>query len=108
MDSETRSLLRALFAINSRIAFKEFEVRAIVAPTKSQIKQIRAFNACNGSSTQGEIARRLKLDHGNFSRTVKRWTDLGIVHRIHVDGEDRLLHVFPISESSATQDRGEQ
>ncbi len=99
MDSEGKSLLRALLSVTARLAFTEAQVSAIVAPTASQKKQIKAFNACDGTKSQGEVAKNLKLDHGNFSRTVKRWVEAGVVHRITIDGDDRLLHVFPISEA---------
>lgn len=105
MDGETKSLLKALLSVSSRIAFNEEEVRLIVAPTKAQIKQIRAFNECDGRQTQAGIAKKLRLDAGNFSRTVKRWIDAGIVHRVEFDGEDCLLHVFPISESQPSAKR---
>ena len=41
----------------------------------SSAKQQAAFNMCDGTMGQGEIAKALKLDSGNFSRTVTRWVD---------------------------------
>jgi len=64
-------------------------------------KQVAAFNLCDGSRSQGDIAKVLKLDAGNFSRTVGRWIDEGVVFRLGDGREAKLLHVYPLPESAA-------
>ena len=59
-------------------------------------KQLRAYNLCDGSRTQADIAKELGLDPGNFSKTLTRWIDEGIVIRIGEKRESRPLHVYPL------------
>ena len=61
-------------------------------------KQLRAFNLCDGSRTQAEIGKELGLDSGNFSKTINRWIDEGIVIRVGEKREARPLHVYPLPE----------
>ncbi len=60
-------------------------------------KQIDAFNMCDGHHTQAEITKALHLDTGNFSRTVARWEQRGIVFHIGVGKDERLLHLYPLA-----------
>jgi len=88
------SYLKAILTLMGHQAFTVPQVAEIVGVGKT--KQIEAFNACDGSRTQGEIAKSLSLDRGNFSRTVARWVEAGIMFRIAEGTDARLLHVFPI------------
>jgi hypothetical protein len=68
-------------------------------------KQLRAFNMCDGAKGQAEIAKALKIDRGNFSRTVSRWIDEGIVFRLGEGRDAKLLHVYALPEG-VTKTRG--
>lgn len=73
----------------------------VVAPSGASKKQLIAFNLCDGTLSQGQIAKKLNLDAGNFSRTVGRWVEAGVVFRIGSEREERLRHIFPLPHSSA-------
>ncbi|MFL6726638.1 MAG: winged helix-turn-helix domain-containing protein [Sphingomicrobium sp.] len=63
-------------------------------------KQLRAYNLCDGTRSQSEIAKELGLDAGNFSRSLARWVDAGIVIRVGEARETRPVHVYPLPASS--------
>lgn len=96
MSDLTDDLLRFLVRINGRIAFPHEELRQLVVPSAKQKKQLKAYNLCDGSKKLSEIAKSTGLDQGNFSRTVSRWEQLGIVSRIGPDKNP--LHLYPLSE----------
>lgn len=91
-------LLRAILATVARQTFPPSELVAMVAPRKGMLKQIQAFNMCDGTNTQSQIAKITKLDSGNLSKSIKRWIDLGIVVRVVEDKVEKPIHVYPISE----------
>lgn len=70
----------------------------IMGPSARE-KQHQAFNLCDGTRTQAEIAQELGLDPGNFSKTLNRWIDEGIVIRVGEKREARPLHVYPLPEA---------
>ena len=94
MSSETVSLLRALIHISGRSVYDEDGVREIVSPKSKKL--LNAYNLCDGTRTQQDVVKRAKLDSGNFSRTLVRWIQKGIVHRIESGDRVTLLHVFPV------------
>jgi DNA-binding MarR family transcriptional regulator len=95
MTSNTDALLRALISVTGRVAVPAAELRELVTAGRLAQKQVDAYNLCDGTRTQAQIAKRLKLDAGNFSRTVQRWERSGVLFRI---GEDeQLLHLYPLS-----------
>lgn len=101
MQNNTDALLRILIALTGRAVFAEelvFEIVAGASGMGSGTKQLNAYNLCDGSHTQADVARMAKLDAGNFSRTLNRWIASGIVFRIGDGREATLLHVFPLSE----------
>lgn len=98
MPGNEEALLRAILAVVARQTFPPKQLYTLVAPRSGMQKQVKAFNLCDGSRTQSEVAKMLSLDAGNFSRQVKRWIELGIMTRIIVDGIDKPIHVYPISE----------
>ena len=95
MPDQTETILKALLATTGRAAFSVEQIHAIVNPKGNSAKQIKAYNLADGSLSQGDIAKKLKLDSGNFSRTVSRWVDAGIMFRL----DDKvLLHIYPVPE----------
>jgi hypothetical protein len=92
------SLLRAIFATVVRGTFAPETVHRIVAPKKNSEKNVAVYNHCDGNTPQADIAKRAKLDQGNFSRLLTRWIEAGIIVRV---GEDEHpLHVYPLSKDS--------
>jgi predicted transcriptional regulator len=62
-------------------------------------KQLRAYNLSDGTRTQSEIAKELGLDAGNFSRSLARWVDAGIVIRVGEARDAKPVHVYPLPAS---------
>jgi hypothetical protein len=83
-----------------RSVMKPDEILKIVAPPGSPGKQLKAYNLCDGTRTQGQIIKELHLDSGNFSRKVTRWIGAGVLYSIESEGERQLLHVYPINQGS--------
>ena len=100
MPDNLEALLRALVSVTSRVAFPAEALAGIVMSGGASHKQVRAFNMCDGTMSQGEIAKALKLDAGNFSRTVSRWIDAGIVFRLDAGRDAKLLHVYPLGSEA--------
>lgn len=90
----TDELLRGILATVGRTAFPPAALYKIVAPTVGNAKQVQAYNLCDGQTPQKEICRKLKLDSGNFSRSVSRWIEAGVVIRIGPEGLP--LHLYPL------------
>jgi DNA-binding MarR family transcriptional regulator len=91
-------LLECLIQVIGRIGLKNKDVLEIVGKNN---KQVKAYNLCDGSLTISEIAKMTKIDQGNLSRTVERWVNNGIMFRFKDRNGVRLLHVFPISNSTS-------
>lgn len=89
-------LLRAILATVARQTFPTEFIVEKVAVGADKAKQVAAYNMCDGSNSQAEIAKHLSLDAGNFSRTVSRWIDLGIVIKMGESRDTKLVHVYPI------------
>ena len=96
MGNVTEDLLRAILSVVARQTFTREALTEIVCPPGSTAKQLQAYNLCDGTRAQGDIVKALKLDTGNFSRTVARWVGVGVVHRLGAGREGRLLHVYPL------------
>lgn len=90
-------LLRCLLQIIGRNAMPTETVYKILGQGK---KQLKAFNLCDGSLTQKEIARKSGVDQGNLSRTVNRWVRNGIAFWIGEGREATLLHIYPLPEGA--------
>lgn len=97
MNSQ-EAYLRAILATVARQTFPPEAIAELVGRNAGE-KQLRAFNLCDGTRSQGEIAKELKLDSGNFSKTLARWIDSGIAIRVGEGKETRPLHVYPLPES---------
>lgn len=96
--STQETYLRAILATIARQAFPQDILAGHVLKSGGP-KQFKAFNLCDGTRTQGEIAKEVGLDPANFSKTISRWIDLGIVIRT-MDGQRVTpVHVYPLSES---------
>jgi DNA-binding MarR family transcriptional regulator len=97
MESQS-TFLRAILATVARQTFSPAKILEIMGSNASE-KHFRAFNLCDGSRSQAEIAKELGLDSGNFSKTLNRWIDEGIVIRVGEKREARPLHVYPLPEA---------
>ena len=92
------TFLRAILATVARQTFSPARIIEIIGPAAGE-KQHRAFNLCDGNRTQADIAKELGLDPGNFSKSLNRWIDEGIVIRVGEKREARPLHVYPLPEA---------
>ena len=88
-----------LRAILGTVARQTFPVDRILEIVGAGEKQLRAFNMCDGTRTQAQITKELGLDKGNFSKSLGRWIDEGIVIRVTEGKETRLVHVYPLPDS---------
>lgn len=93
--------LRAILATVARQTFSPGRILEIINAGE---KQQRAFNLCDGSRSQAEIVKELGLDSSNFSKTIGRWIDEGIVIRVGENREARPLHVYPLPEALIKKD----
>lgn len=96
--SSSDSYLRAILATVARQTFPPERILEIMGPNAGE-KQHRAFNLCDGTRTQSEVAKELGLDSGNFSKTLSRWVDEGIVIRVGDKRETRPVHIYPLPEA---------
>ena len=97
MLENSEVLLRAIFSAIARQTFPPRDLLGIVRSGRAGDKQVRAFNMCDGTKSQGEIAKALKVDAGNFSRTVARWIEAGILVRLGEGRDAKLLHAYPVA-----------
>ena len=95
--SDADIYLRATMSLIARQTFSPEKLRELVSARGTE-KILRAFNMCDGKKSQTEIATNLKIDAGQFSRTVKQWLDDGIVIKIGDRKSARLVHVYPLPE----------
>jgi hypothetical protein len=95
-------LLRCLLQVIGRAAIKEEDVRDVIGSGK----QLKAFNLCDGSLSQAQIARKAKIERGNFSRNVTRWVENGVLFRIGGGNDATLLHIYPIPPTAGGRSRG--
>jgi len=96
--SETDELLQVLVQLNARQAFPEATVRKVVG---GSARQLRAYNLCDGTLSQSAVTKAAKLDSGNFSRTVTRWIQSGVLFRLGSGREAKLLHLYPLAKEKA-------
>lgn len=93
MDT-TETLLRAILATIGRQTFPPSELSKIVSPTSGGKKQIEAYNLCDGQTSQAEVSKKAKLDRGNLSRSISRWTEAGVMVRVGAD--QHPMHIYPL------------
>jgi hypothetical protein len=90
-------LLEFSVSLLGRIAFKENELKQIILAGGGGEKQLDAYNLCNGLLTQGEVAKKVGLDPGNFSRTVKRWELAGVVKKLGSGSNKKLFGLYEVN-----------
>jgi hypothetical protein len=97
-DDNHEMLLRAILSMTARQALPVSRLSEIVLKGSkgSDGKQLRAHNLCDGTRTQGEIAKVAKLDSASFSRTVARWVEAGALFCIGSGRDTKLLHAYPL------------
>ncbi|RVA58366.1 MarR family transcriptional regulator [Mesorhizobium sp. M7A.F.Ca.US.001.01.1.1] len=89
--------LKAMMSLVARQTFSPERLAELVTPV-ANTKTYEAFNLCDGSRTQNEIATLLKTDQGQLSRSIKRWVDEGVMIKVTEDGKDRPVHVYPVPD----------
>lgn len=105
MADINESLLRAILSTAGRQTFSVERLTEIVLTKGAGEKQLLAFNMCDGTTGQAEIAKKLRLDTGNFSRTVARWIEEGVMFRLGEGRDAKLLHLYPLSSSRTSRGR---
>lgn len=90
---ETNDLLRCALQVIGQAAVPVDRLREVVG---NKNKQIRAFNLCDGTLNQREIARKSKLDPGNLSRTFARWRESGVLFVLGEGHAATFLHIYPL------------
>lgn len=93
MMSNTDTYLRAMMSLIARKTFPPDDLAEIVVTSD---RQLDAFNMCDGTKSQSEIAKALGLDKGSFSRTMSRWIEEGVVIKVSTSDGDRPVHVYPL------------
>jgi hypothetical protein len=93
-------LLECLVQIIGRVAIPADKVSEIVGDNS---KQIKAFNLCDGRTPLMEIAKKCRIDKGNFTRTASRWVANGIAFWLGSGKDARLFHIYPIPETIKKQ-----
>jgi len=99
MSEQMISYLAALTKTMGRLAFPKDHLIKIAFPKTSE-KLFKAYNLADGTLTQAEICKKLKIDTGNFSKTVNKWINSGIMFKIVEKNEIKLLHLYPLPEES--------
>jgi hypothetical protein len=100
------ALLRAQLAVLGRIAFRDdAALEEVVCKGRDSGKQRNAYNLCDGTRTQSEVAKAAKIDGGNFSRTVGRWVEAGVLFKIPDGSDAKLQHIFslPVTTGKASK-----
>ena len=81
-----------------RLSFPPSYLLKLVSSSGRGDKQLLAFNLCDGTRSQSEIAKEVRIDRGNFSRTIARWIELGIVFKL--TGNEYPMHIYPLSDET--------
>lgn len=92
-DVPLGDLLRCAIQVMGRLAVPAERVSEVVGPGA---KQLKAYNLCDGSKSQSQVAKAAGLDRGNFNRTATRWIESGVLFKIGDGNEAKLLHVYPV------------
>ena len=93
--------LRAILSVVARQAMSPEVLAKQIGVGATKLKQIQAYNLCDGSLTQSEVAKQVGLDSGNFSKTMARWAEDGLIVRTEVSGQMRPVHLYPIPSSAS-------
>ena len=95
-DRSVEQLLSCLVKVIGRATMPPERVAELVGNGRSNLK---AYNMCDGVASQGDIARKLRIDQGQLSKTVSRWVEAGIVFRMGAGEDSRPLHIYPVQSS---------
>lgn len=93
MSNDLDKLVPFAIGLLGRIAFPPETLEKIVMQGSGE-KQKEAYNLCDGTRKQADIAKEVGLDASNFRKTVKRWEREGVLVRIGDDGSPRLLGLY--------------
>ena len=102
MSSDTE-LLKAILKMTARMAFTEQELKEIVSPGNA-IRYWEAYNLCDGTRTQGQVASEMGIATSNFSNAVSRWESAGVLFRLQDENGIKLLHAYPILDLETSKD----
>ena len=94
---ELNDLLACTLQVIAGVAMPPEKIREIIGDGE---KQLKAYNLCDGKNTVGEIAKKAKINQGNFSRTASRWIEHGIIFSVTDGTEKHLLHLFPLPKNN--------
>jgi len=97
INADIKDLLQIAIQVIGRIAIPHENVRTIVGTNS---KYIKAFNLCDGTLTQSEIARKAKIKRPNLSRAMNRWVTNGILFLVGKGVDARFIHIYPIPEKT--------
>ena len=100
--SDDTPYLRAILALLARRAFPPERLAVIVG----REKQATAYNLCDGTRSQAEIAKESGLDPSNFRKAMNRWIETGVVIKVADGREQRPLHVYPLTERKGNGGEG--
>lgn len=89
--------LRAMMSLVARQTFPPDILAGIVSPV-ANAKTFETYNLFDGTRTQTDVAKIVSTDAGLLSRTVKRWTDDGIMLKVTDEGVVKPVHVYPLPE----------
>ena len=93
MKTFSDQILKALLQTFGRTAFPQEKVVEIIGRSE---KNQKAYMLCDGTKTPIEIVKKTKLDSGNFSRTLGKWEEEGIIFKLTDGKEIRPLHIYPL------------
>jgi hypothetical protein len=94
-DIPLSDLLRCAMQVVGRMAMRPEQIGEVVV-VNGNAKQLKAYNLCDGTKTQAEVAKAAGLDQGNFSRTAGRWIESGVIFKLGTGREAKLLHLYPL------------
>ena len=98
-------LLACAIQIMGRLAIPPDKVSEVVGKKR---KLVEAYNLCDGTRTQDEVVKKLRLDQGSFSRISNRWVKNGVAFWIGGRKERHLLHLYPLSETLGRRGRSKE
>lgn len=85
--SNSDAYLRAILGVVARQVIPPTDLASQIGVGATKSKQIEAYNLCDGALPQGEIAKKVGLDSSNFSKTINRWADDGLIVRTEILGQ---------------------
>lgn len=95
-DVSVSDLLICAMQVIGRTVMTPAKVGEIVF-VNGNARQLKAYNLCDGTKTQTDVAKEAGLDTGNFSRTANRWVESGVLFKLGNSKEAKLLHLYPLA-----------